>query len=242
MWVLVKENTIQLISETNDHARWFLLILTLKSRSTPKLSFFFGYFVLGVLDIVQHSAYTVSRWGEESEHSIETTMFVRLPMNVEDRKRHASKAHKGDVFVEMTNETWRVFFFFFFFLIVSVIVKKKTKKILCLLCVRKRRAVCYAGLLFYSPSALFEVDLQPDESGHEKDEVTVGTGSMKVRWKYILHAFLRAAHLDCQHLSVCVCVCVCRKACRQINVQRTAEDCFSVVGLYTRGASTQILL
>lgn len=35
----------------------------------------------------------------------------------------------------------------------------------------------------------------------------VGLVFLKVHWKYILHAFELATHLDYQHFCVCVCVC-----------------------------------
>ena len=58
----------------------------------------------------------------------------------------------------------------------------------------------------------------------------VGLVFLKVHWKYIMHAFKLATHLDYQHYCVCVCVCVpehaVRSACKGLE---TTELCFIIV-------------
>lgn len=56
----------------------------------------------------------------------------------------------------------------------------------------------------------------------------VGLVFLKVHWKYILHAFELATHLDYQHFCVCVCVPehAVRSACKGLE---TTELCFIIV-------------
>lgn len=82
---------------------------------------------------------------------------------------------------------------------------------------------------FYPPCPL-EMEQKAYQKGHEVVKVLLKTLDwfLKVTWKYILHAFHWATHLDYQ------CFYVCTKACRQICVWRNGEAkkiCFVVVGL-----------
>lgn len=73
-----------------------------------------------------------------------------------------------------------------------------TKKILWFFVICTRCTVCYAGLLLLTLSC------------SDKGGLRITEEFLKVKWKYIVHAFQWATHLDCLAFFLCT------KACRQI--------------------------
>lgn len=74
------------------------------------------------------------------------------------------------------------------------------KKILWFFVICTRCTVCYAGLLLLILSS------------SDKGGLRITEEFLKVKWKYIVHAFQWATHLDCPDFFLCT------KACRQIWV------------------------
>lgn len=118
-----------------------------------------------------------------------------------------------------------------------IVKQKQTKKILWLLDVCTRGRSLY-WLVFTRP-ALFKWNRRPvgpdarrlTQTGSltRKLKAAEGCGPV-VGWKYILHAFHWAAHLDYRHF--CVCTCVPKHAVRSVcKGLKMSELCFIVVGL-----------
>lgn len=78
--------------------------------------------------------------------------------------------------------------------------QQQQKKILWFFVICTRCTVCYAGLLLLILSS------------SDKGGLRITEEFLKVKWKYIVHAFQWATHLDCPDFFLCT------KACRQIWV------------------------